>query len=67
MIWVFFLFSFIFFFFVFVFLTHCSCFVVDLLRLVVMLSMINLFMGFRGNSSDDKICSDILIISNRIH
>ena len=42
------------------------CFVTDLLLRVVVLSMINLFVGFRISNSDDKIQFDRVIKSNLV-
>ena len=40
-----------------------TCFIIDLLRQIVMSSIISFFMGFHINSSDDKIRSDKVIKS----
>ena len=44
-----------------------TCFAVDLLQRVVMSSTISFFVGFRVDSSDDKVQFDKVIRSNPIH
>ena len=64
------------FFFVFLSSTYCgvfccqlvvACFFTNLLGQVVVSSMVNFFVGFRVNSSNDKIRSNRVIRSNHIH
>ena len=43
-----------------------TCFVTDLMRLVVVSSMIDFFMGFYVDSSSDKVQYNKVIISNHI-
>ena len=42
-------------------------FVANLLRQIIVSLTISFFVGFRINSSDDKVRSDRVIISNHIH
>ena len=43
------------------------CFVTDLLWRIIVSSTVNLFVGFRVSSSDDKVQSDKVIRSNYVH